>query len=335
MSIEFISGVGPFPDHIVELMGDMSVAASAPLNWNVLAVDHKNLDECIEKLDMSLSAQARGGRVVGLTAPMTLDFRLNFASGFLLDSVPGWEEAMLLPLPDKRALFADPDERARLGELALARHPLRKFTHWARMVVFHAVAPENRDYVGRPIGEIAEELGKSPWDTICDIALADDLQTSFGHPTVEEPLETWEARVRVWRHPAAVIGASDAGAHLDMFVSANYTTTVLGEAVARRSLLSMEEAVHLLTRVPADLYGLTDRGTLAEGNYADLVVLDEQSVSSNPMVTRTDLPGGASRLYADANGIDHVLCNGVEIVRNGGFTASRPGVVLRSGTHTG
>lgn len=315
-------------------MADMSVAANAPLNWNVLAVTAGNLDDCMAKLATSDVAAAKGGKVVGLTAPMSLDFRMSFKSGFLLDAVPGWEEVMLLPVGEKKALLADPEHRRRLGELAAGPHLMRHFTNWGRMVVFHTVAPENAGLLGRTISEIAAEQGKSPWDALCGIALADDLETSFGHPTVEEPLANWEARLRVWRDGRAVIGASDAGAHLDMFFSADYATKVLGEAVVKRHLLPLEEAVNLLTAVPADLYRLVDRGRLVEGAYADVVVLDEEHVSSNPMEMRNDLPGGAPRLYAEANGIDHVLCNGVEIVRHGEFTPARPGIILRSGRDT-
>jgi N-acyl-D-aspartate/D-glutamate deacylase len=231
-------------------------------------------------------------------------------------------------------LLADPDERRRLGELAAEPHTMRHFTHWDRMVVFHTVAPENERFRGRTLGDVADELGTTPWDALCDISLADGLATSFGHPAVDEPDATWAARVRVWRDQRAVIGASDAGAHYDMFFSADYATKVLGEAVAKRHLLPLEEAVHLLAAVPAELYRLVDRGRVVEGAFADLVVLDEQHVGSNPMEMRTDLPGGAARLYAEANGIHHVLCNGVEIVRDGEFTPARPGVVLRSGRDT-
>ena len=80
---------------------------------------------------------------------------------------------------------------------------------------------------------------------------------------------------------------------------------------------------------------LKDRGRVVEGAAADIVVFDEHEISSNPMEMRTDLPAGAARLYAAANGIHHVLCNGVEIVNHGEFTADRPGIVLRSGVHTG
>lgn len=334
-SLEFIPKVGAFDDSVHELMAEMSATAHAPLNWNVLTVHPKTLDESYEKLRSSDVAAARGGRVVALTAPMTLDFRISFANGFLLDAVPGWEEAMLLPLDEKMALLADPAERARLGELAAAHHPLRHFTNWSRMTIFHTAAAEHAGYVGRNIGEIADEMGLSAWDAIVEISLADELQTSFGHPSVDEPDELWAARVAVWRDGRAVIGASDVGAHVDMFFGGHYATIVLQEAVSKRGLMPLEEAVHLLTAVPADLYMLRDRGRLAEGAYADVVVLDEARVGAGPLHMRADLPAGAARLYADATGIDHVLCNGSEIVRAGAFTDARPGTVLRSGVHTG
>lgn len=334
-SLEFIPRIGPFDDEVAQLMADMAVAADAPLNWNVLAVDPKTLDDCFAKLATSDVAEARGARVVGLTAPMSLDFRMSFESGFLLDAVPGWEEPMLLPHDEKLALLRDPAQRARLGEIASGRHPMRHFTNWARMTIFHTVAPQNAQYLGRNIGAIAHDLGTTPWDALCDIAIADDLLTSFGHPSIDEPDENWEARLQVWRDHRAVIGASDAGAHLDMFFSADYATKMLGEAVVKRQLLPLEEAIHLLTAVPADLYMLTDRGRLVEGAHADVLVFDEERISSNPMEMRDDLPAGASRLYAEANGIDHVFCSGVEIVRGSRFTPARPGIVLRSGAHTG
>jgi N-acyl-D-aspartate/D-glutamate deacylase len=334
-SLEFIPTIGPFGDEVANLMADMSIAANAPLNWNVLTVFPRTLDACYEKLHASDVAAERGATVVGLTAPMSLDFRMSFANGFLLDAVPGLEEVMLLPKAEKIDLLRDSVERARLGEVAAAKHQMRHFTNWAKMTIFHVAAPENEQYLGRNIGEIADERGQSAWDALCDIAIADDLETSFGHPNAEEPDETWDARVAVWRDRRAVIGASDVGAHLDMFFSGNYATVTLHEATVKRDLLPLEEAVHLLTAVPADLYMLRDRGRITEGAYADVLVFDEHTIGSGPMEMRTDLPAGASRLYADAVGIDHVLVNGVEIVRRGEFTTARPGTILRSGTHTG
>ena len=180
--------------------------------------------------------------------------------------------------------------------------------HWGAKTIFHTKAPENADYVGKTVYEISEITGESPWDTLVDIAIADDLETSFGNPVNDEPDADWEARVEVWRDSRAVIGASDAGAHLDLFLSSNYSTYMLGEAVRKRSLLPLEEAIHLLTEVPADLYGLRDRGTLSKGSFADMVILDESTIGSNPITIRNDLPLGAQRLFADATGIESVFC---------------------------
>ena len=333
-SVEFIPALGPFEDWALELMSDMSAAARSPLNWNVMSVNARSLEMNKAKLAAGDHAAARGGKVVALTVPLTLSLHLNFSSGFVLDALPGWEEVMLLPKEEKLLVLADPAERRRLNELAQGDHPLRPLAHWARKVVFHSPAPENEGCAGRTIGEIAEERGQDPWDTLCDMALADDLETSFGNPAMPEPTADWEARVEIWRDPRAVVGASDAGAHLDLFLTSNYATTMLGEAVVKRGLLPLEEAVHLLTEVQANLYGLVDRGVLVEGAYADVVVLDESAVGSGPTTFRSDLPAGASRLYAEATGIEHVVCNGSEIVRGGEFTGARPGTLLRSGTHT-
>ncbi|MEZ5258714.1 MAG: hypothetical protein R2705_18020 [Ilumatobacteraceae bacterium] len=80
-SIEFIPKVGPFGDDVAQLMADMSVAAKAPLNWNVLAVGAKNLDERPRGSWAPATSPRREGKVVGLTAPMSLDFGSASSAG--------------------------------------------------------------------------------------------------------------------------------------------------------------------------------------------------------------------------------------------------------------
>jgi N-acyl-D-aspartate/D-glutamate deacylase len=163
--------------------------------------------------------------------------------------------------------------------------------------------------------------------------MADRLQTGFAVP-IPASDDDWRARSEVWRDPRAVVGGSDAGAHLDTMCGAVYSTSLLGDAVRGRQLLSLEEAVRLLTEVPARLYGLVDRGRVAEGFWADLVLFDPATVGHDALQTRRDLPGGAARLYAGATGIEHVLVNGVQVVSHGELTGATPGRVLRSGTDT-
>ena len=333
-SIEFIPALGPFEQWAMDLMADMSVAANSPLNWNVLNINARTLDEGKKKLEAGNIAASKGGKVIALTVPMTLGLHLNFLGGFVLDALPEWENFILKSREEKMQILSDEDARRELDDFAQQDSPLRNVAHWGAKTIFHTKAPENEGYIGKTVYEISEEVGKSPWDTLVDIAIADELETSFGNPVDDEPDADWEARVEVWRDSRAIIGASDAGAHLDLFLSSNYTTYMLGEAVRKRALLEMEEAIHMLTEVPANLYGLVDRGAIKEGYYADVIVIDENTIGSQPTSIVNDLPLEAPRLFAGADGVEHVFCNGKEIVSSGEFTSNRPGSVLRSGTHT-
>jgi N-acyl-D-aspartate/D-glutamate deacylase len=95
-------------------------------------------------------------------------------------------------------------------------------------------------------------------------------------------------------------------------------------------LLSLERAVQLITDAPARLLGLHDRGRIAAGFRADLVLFQPDRIQPGPVYTRPDLPGGVSRLFSDPSGIEHVFVNGVEIVRSNALTGELPGTVLRS-----
>jgi N-acyl-D-aspartate/D-glutamate deacylase len=334
-SLEFIPMVGPFEPWAVELMAAMSAAAQRPLNWNVLGVSASNLADAEQKLEAGTYAQEHGGRVVALTVPMSFPVYLSFRSGFILDAMPGWEEAMGLPLDEKLALFEDDDALAKLDEQAQSdKNPLRMMAKWGNLKIHDVVAPENDQYRGRMIGDIAKEEGRSPWQVLTSIARADELNTSFGTVPAPETDDDWKARIQVWRDRRALIGASDAGAHLDLLASFNYATEVLGKVVRERKLMPLEEAVNLITDVPAQLYGLRERGRVEEGWKADLVVLDPDAIGSHDVRMRMDLPGGAGRLYAEADGIEHVLVNGAPIVSDGQLTDERGGQLLRSGRDT-
>jgi N-acyl-D-aspartate/D-glutamate deacylase len=141
-------------------------------------------------------------------------------------------------------------------------------------------------------------------------------------------------RAEVWRHPGAVIGGSDAGAHLDMMCGAIYTTSLLSKGVREHQVVTLEEAIRLITDVPARFYGLTERGRIRPGWHADLVLFDPATIDHGPERTRYDLPSGAPRLVADAYGISSVLVGGVEVCRDGAATGALPGTVLRSGRDT-
>jgi N-acyl-D-aspartate/D-glutamate deacylase len=324
--------INGFTDDEVELLTAMSCAARRPLNWNVLGVSSLNPTGHERQLAASDAAAARGGRVVALTLPHPMSMRLSFLTGFVLDGLPGWREVLHLPLPERLAALQDPAVRARLAAGAASREAglLRGLANWPVLSFAECFTSATKPHQGRTVGDVAAELGQQPFDTLLDVVIADDLRTGLRPPVFGTSDADWELRAQVWRDPRTVIGGSDAGAHLDMMCGAIYSTSLLGEAVRQRALLSWEEAVHQLTDVPARLYGLRDRGRITEGWHADLVVFDPETVDHGPERTATDLPGGAWRLVADATGIGHVYANGVAIVRDGRATGATPGTLLRS-----
>lgn len=325
-----------FTDDDVALLTDMSRAADRPLNWNVLGVSAANPAGYRSQLRASDVAAQNGGRVVALTLPHTMKIRLSFLTGFVLDGLPGWREVMHLPVPERLRALQDPEVRRRLDDGAHSEEAgiLRGLSHWEHLIIVETFAPENADAAERSVGEVAATRGSKPFDTLCDVVIADKLRTGLTPPSSGDDAADWRVRAGVWRHRDAVIGGSDAGAHLDMMCGAIYTTSLLGHGVREHQVVTLEEAVRLITDVPARLYGLTARGRIAPGWHADLVLFDPATVGHGPERTRYDLPAGAPRLVADARGISAVLVGGVEVCRDGVATGAMPGTVLRSGRDT-
>ena len=324
-----------FSEDDIDFLTTMSLLADRPVNWNVLGVSAMNPEGAWGQLAAGSAASARGATVVALTLPHTMQLRLSFEHGAILDGLPGWREVFALPPTERMAALSDPATRRRLDAGAQSDEAgiLRHLAVWDRLIIDETFAAENADAEGRSVGEVARARGHEPFDTLLDVVVADGLRTGL-RPPIPESEEDWALRAEVWQDPRAIVGGSDAGAHLDTMCGAIYSTSLLGDGVRARGLLSWEQGVRLLTDVPARLYGLRDRGRLAVGSYADVVVLDPTAIGHGAVRTRDDLPGGASRLYADAVGIGHVLVNGTEIVRDGEFTGAVPGRVLRSGRDT-
>jgi N-acyl-D-aspartate/D-glutamate deacylase len=334
-SLEMNPQSGAIEPWTFPLLTDLSLAARRAINWNLLVVTGGNGAEVEQQLAAGDYAAERGGRILALTLPGgSGSLRLSFRSGALLDAMPEWDSVMLLPYEEKLVAFRDPEVRRRLGENAQRPdNRLLQIACWDAYTVADVTSPENEQYLGRTIGEIASAEGRDPWETMCDIVLADELNTGLIKHAAPESADSWTARARVWRDSRAMIGGSDAGAHLDMMSTAGYATKLL--AVARdHQLMGVEEAVHLITQMPAELYGLRDRGLLREGAKADVVVFDPSTVGALPVNMRYDLPGGAGRVVADSVGVEHVLVNGTAIVDGGALTDARSGTLLRSGRDT-
>ncbi|HYD48448.1 MAG TPA: amidohydrolase family protein [Terriglobales bacterium] len=336
-TLEFITDgcLERFSDAEVELMIAMSLAARRPLNWNVMGVSAAKPERHQHQLSAGTRAREAGAKIVALTMPMLGGLKMSFRDYCALHSLPGFKEILTLPVSGRIQALRDAETRHWVRQRAeTVTGALAALARWGRYEIGETFSAANRGLTGKVVADIARQRGQGEFDTLMEIVLADELRTDLWPVPGDDDAESWRLRVDIWRDERALIGGSDAGAHLDRMCGARYPTEFLRRVVREMQLISLEEAVHRMTAAPAALFGLRRRGRIAPGMAADLVLFDPERVASEPIRTKADLPGNAERLFAAAVGIERVMVNGRTIVERGQQTGELPGVVLRSGRET-
>ncbi len=325
-----------FTDDEIELLGRMSAAANRPMNWNVLSVDSRVPERVPRQVLASDRAREVGGRVVALTMPVQVPMNMSFATFCGLWLIPGWQQVLGVPIPERVARLNDADTRVRLLELSQspAAGVFRRLADWGDYVIGDTYSDTNANLKGRVVKDVAAERGRSNFGTLLDIVCADECRTVLWPTPQDDDAESWRMRAELWNDPRAMIGGSDAGAHLDRMCGAPYPTRFLADCIRGRQLVSVERAVQLMTSAPAELFGLRDRGVLRIGALADIFIFDPATVDSDPAALVADLPGNSARLTAGSQGVARVFVNGVAIIENGEPTGATPGTLLRSGRDT-
>src|SRR4051812_18143731 len=325
-----------FTDDEVQLMIDMSLRGQRPINWNVLSVDSAEPERYQHQLGASAAAAKQGARVVALTMPTLVPMNMSFLTFSAIHQLPDWGPIMKLPVPERIAKLNDTETRIMMETRAASKDAgvFGRLTGWGRYRIGDTFSAANEGLKGRLVADIARERGVRDFFALVDIAINDDLRTVlWPGPTDDDP-ESWRLRVKAWESGYTILGGSDAGAHLDRMCGAPYTTQFIGDCIRGKQLISMEQAVHHLTDVPARLFGLKDRGRVAEGWIADLVVFDPEIIDSEDAALVEDMPGNSKRLFAGARGIEKVFVNGRLTIDGGKPTGDLPGTVLRSGVDT-
>jgi N-acyl-D-amino-acid deacylase len=160
-----------------------------------------------------------------------------------------------------------------------------------------------------------------------DRALATNLDQFFVQ--TNEPFD-YDDVGRILRHPHTVMAFSDSGAHVSQMSDASLPTHLLAHWVRDRRDFTIEEAVRMLTLVPARAFGFHDRGLLREGLVADLNIIDPATVApATPQVVH-DLPAGEKRIEQRSVGFLATIVGGHVTQRDGYRTGAVPGRVLRA-----
>ena len=310
-------------------MAEVSRKYGVPVTWTALLSYLYGPGGHRKQLDLAAEQRKSGAMVIPQVSCRPLNFEFTFAEPFIFDVMKFMNELAVADAKapgTRRRAYADPAWREKLRSEVT---PL--FQRWWDRVVI-AWAPSHKELEEMPLAAAAAKLGKDPVDLALDIALANDLQARFRMAVMNfDEKEVAE----LITDPNTIIALSDAGAHASQLCDACYSTYLLGHWVRDRKVFTLEEAVHNLTQRPAEMFGITDRGVLAEGRPADVVVFDPKTVGPGPLKRVYDMPAGADRLVSEASGIDAVIVNGRLIRQDNKDAVSAndklPGRLLRHG----
>jgi N-acyl-D-aspartate/D-glutamate deacylase len=317
-------------------MAEVSLAAERPYAWPLLVPGLHAADIMDAKMAATDFARGMGAELRVQAPSCPVGVFISFKNGLGFDMFPGvWKNVYRKDLAGRLAAFSDLEMRVRLEEDAGKLPPGANGQYRAAFNNYEVQSVKSaqyQKYVGRRMGDVAKEEGRSAFQIILDMVIADKLETVFvpRDPTVDE-LSVWKDIVRCMRDSRTLWGGDDGGAHLDVLEAYSHSTRFIQCAVKQHGLMPIEEAVHHFTQVPALFIGLRDRGTIAVGNHADLLLMNLEQVEVTPVEFRADFPAHGERLYTGAKGIDYVIVNGTPIIADGEYTDSRPGHVLRSG----
>ena len=191
---------------------------------------------------------------------------------------------------------------------------------------------ELESYVGKTLGQIAEEEGKHVIDAMFDLSVAGGLDVDFLAEQREYSSVNYAAMIN--DSPYTFPGVSDGGAHTKFYDGGIYPTDFLAWLVRDEQQVTLEEAHFRLSTLPAHAAGFRDRGVLREGAPADVIVYDLENLAITPEghgEVVHDLPGGEWRRVRSAHGYKNIIVNGVVTFEDGICTGATPGKLLRHG----
>jgi N-acyl-D-aspartate/D-glutamate deacylase len=285
-----------------------------------------------ETLEWATEMQDQGLRVYLQTGSMHVWVELKadeLSTGFV--TFPGLEDFARCTTDEERlALAADPEFRARARDAAAADNANALVS-----IPYLAIADAHGDptysrYEGVTIAKIAEAEQKSWVDVFFELLVATRMKVDFG--SASSPELDASKHEQIIRHPRALMGVSDGGAHVKSFSGGYFSTDFLIWIVREEGRLTLEEAHNILSQRPAEVFGFKDRGILAVGYAADIMIYDFEKLGfDRKYVTLYDLPDGGYRRTVPSRGVSYVLVNGEVIVEDNQTTGAHPGLVLEPG----
>ncbi|HTT78001.1 MAG TPA: amidohydrolase family protein, partial [Candidatus Binataceae bacterium] len=290
--------------------------------------NHRAPDYWRPFFDLADETVAAGGKMFIQVHSRALNVLLSFESTLPFDKLPVWRDIRKLPLAEQEAALRNPETRAKLVTAAhdqpregrgIGVEARRANFKW--LFVMDSPMPPYRS-----VQSIADEQNKDPVDVIIDLALAKHLKQFFLQPLANE---NQDHVLEMMRNPRSVVTFSDSGAHVSQIMDSSLQSHMLSHWVHDKQAFTLEEAIRMLTAVPASNWNLTGRGMLKEGWHADVIVFDPDRIRPMLPSLEHDLPAGARRLKQKADGMMATIVNGEVLLRNNEHTGALPGRLLR------
>jgi len=305
-----------------ERLRDLAVDTQVPIVFGLFALANGT-----NTLPLMAETAERGGQMYGLSHCRGVAVVLSFRTRLPFDNLPAWKALRAEPLEVQRARLRDPDVRARLVHEAHHGDYGRAIGAEARKPDFGVMTVLRSPFLPNPtVAQVAAERGVDPVECMIDLALESDFTQFFVQTLTPQPEDQL---LEVLRSPYSAMTFSDAGAHVSQILDCSIQTHLLAYFVRERGLLTIEEAIPMITRKPAEVWRLHDRGVLREGYAADITIIDLDRVAPDMPEVVDDLPGGAKRLVQTAQGYAATIVNGEVLTRDGSATDARPGRLLR------
>jgi len=309
---------------------DLATRHQVPITWTALLAGMTGPGKHRRYLDRAAEQREAGLTIVPQVACRPIMFDFNFDEPYPFELWPLFRPTMTTDRQGRMALYRNLEFREAF-KVESAPDAKNANAGWAsRTMISRHDADSSLEE--RALAEVARARGMDPVDLILDLSLETGLRSRFRLAFLNHDEDEVEELIT---DANTVVTLSDAGAHASQLCDACYSTHLLSHWVRDKGAMSLEAAVHALTQQPAELMGITDRGLLATGRPADLVLFDPDTVGASSLRRVQDFPGGAERLVADAIGVEAVIVNG-EILRRGGedqidADGALPGRLLRGG----
>jgi len=186
------------------------------------------------------------------------------------------------------------------------------------------------------VAGLARKDGVSAWEKVYDLLLEDDGTAMIYYPVYNYFEMNYDNVLTMMRHPKALPGLSDGGAHVGTICDASFPTYLLSHWSRDRMRegkegIELPRAIQMLAADSADYLGLSDRGRIAKGLRADINIIDYDGLTLGVPVMIKDLPAGGQRLIQPVKGYAATFVAGQQVIDNDEVTSARPGRLVRGG----